>query len=106
MARLRAELPNLRTALVWLDERGDGASLLRLAAALARFWCVQGLLREGTEWLERAVAAAENRPAAIRAKALVGLGMTALFRGDYEQSVGCLDEGLALCRRAGDAPPP
>src|SRR5918998_454261 len=60
-----------------LHARGDAAAALRLAGDLAEFWAVRGHLREGRGWLERALALGGDAPAAVRAKALRGLGWPA-----------------------------
>ena len=43
LGRLDAELGNLRAALGWLEQVGDGEGLLRLAWALQGFWDIRGL---------------------------------------------------------------
>jgi predicted ATPase/class 3 adenylate cyclase len=52
---LAREQDNFRAALEWSLARGDLAGL-RLARALGEFWLGRGLLGEGRNWLERALA--------------------------------------------------
>jgi predicted ATPase/class 3 adenylate cyclase len=47
LERLEREHENLRAALDWSAEAGDGAAGLRLARALWQFWWVRGYLAEG-----------------------------------------------------------
>ena len=104
--RLRTELGNLRAALSWSLERGDGegerAGLrLRLAAALWRFWNVQGF-EEGKRWLRAALEKDPGGFPAVRAKALGGLGFILLFQQDYGAAITALEEANALYKELGD----
>ena len=56
LARLDAEHDNLRAALALGAGAGDGATALRLAAALGRFWAQRGHLSEGRRWLTEVLA--------------------------------------------------
>ena len=62
LARLDAEVDNLRAALAWCAEVGGAASRegLRIASALVLYWDVRGLAAEGREWLERLLPLAEG----------------------------------------------
>lgn len=71
--RLDVDLPNFRAALAWLEAEGDGASMLRLAAALGGLWHYRSHLLEGREWLTKALAIGGNAVPAARATALVKL---------------------------------
>jgi DNA-binding CsgD family transcriptional regulator len=51
--RVAQEHDNLRAALIWLEERGDGRGCLRLAMALAPFWYFRSHRTEASGWLER-----------------------------------------------------
>lgn len=53
MARLRAELDNLRAALDWSLEHGDSARAVRILGNLAEFWSFGGQSNEGKRWLDR-----------------------------------------------------
>src|SRR5215203_3917698 len=98
---LEAENANLRAALAWLEET-DTAALLRLAAALGRFWTGRGYSHENRDWLERALAH-DGAAAADQAKALVALGVIQIYQGANREAEQSLIEGLAGCRVLGDA---
>jgi predicted ATPase/class 3 adenylate cyclase/uncharacterized protein HemY len=103
--RLDGEHDNLRAALEWsLTAGADAAVGLRLACALWRFWWVRGYLSEGQRWLDAALTAAPDGPAAVRAKALHGAGNLALPRGDYAGAARLYEQALALRRELDDKP--
>ena len=80
---LAREQDNFRAALDWSLARGDQAGP-RLARALGGFWLGRGLLQEGRDWLERALA---QRPAdqRLRADLLRLLGAVLFEAGDLER---------------------
>nr|MBA3416396.1 AAA family ATPase [Chloroflexia bacterium] len=84
--RLEAEHANLRARLAWLIETGAAAPALRLAEALWVFWFLRGHLREGEEWLERALAVEGDAPPADRVGALWGAGMLAWAQGNFPRA--------------------
>ncbi|MFD1364132.1 ATP-binding protein [Actinoplanes sichuanensis] len=99
LARVRAEHGNLRAAFEEFLTDPDGAEpALTLAAALRWHWSADGLISEGREWLERALA----RPAPdgrARADALWVGAWVPLLQGDQETA----RERLAECRRVAAA---
>jgi predicted ATPase len=102
LEQLDWELDNLRAALGWARERGDGELGLRLASALGRFWDVRAHVSEGRTWLEAALAAGETAPARVRAAALNAVGTLVSNQGDYGQATMLHEEALALRRELGD----
>ena len=102
LALLEAEHANLRAALAWLEDSDERGALLRLAAALGRFWTGRGYSQESRDWLERALAH-DGTAAADRAKALVALGVIQIYQGANREAEPSLIEGLAGCRALGDA---
>jgi non-specific serine/threonine protein kinase len=102
LARLEAEHANFRAALAWLEETDDRGALLRLVAALGRFWTGRGYSQESRDWLERALAH-EGAAAVDRAKALVALGVILIYQGANQEAESRLIEGLAVCRALGAA---
>ena len=99
--RLEREQDNLRAALDWADAAGESELLQRLAGALWRFWYLRGHLSEGRRRLERAVAA-DLRPTAGRAKALLGAAVMAVNSGDAATGACRADEARALFGDTGD----
>lgn len=97
---LEAEHANLREALAWLQESGEGGLLLRFAAALGRFWSGLGHYQEGRGWLERALA--HECLTADRSRAFIALGFISLYLGMRPEAESSLAEGLAGCRDGGD----
>ena len=103
LALLWAEHANLWAALVWLESAGEYALLLRLTAALGRFWATRGHYRDGRDWLERALGYAHDEVSVARAKASVRLGFIEYYRGEGHGASALFAEGLALCRSQNDA---
>ena len=99
--RLDRDLPNLRAALAWMIEHGEAEGALRLAGALSSFWFLRGHLREGTAWLEQALARAPNAPPDTRSWALFSSGMLTWAGGDFPQAVAIGDRTLSHAREHG-----
>ena len=102
LQRLEREHANLRTALVWLEQRGDALHLVRLAGALWPFWEEHAHYREGRRWLEAALARAGEAANADRLRALHGAGTMAWYEGDFAQAMRWHEQALRLAREAGD----
>ncbi len=101
--RLDAEIPNLRVALEFAHNAGDPDAALRIAGPLGRFAYLRGHYHEIREWMDTAVTAGTDTPAALRAKALLGSGRLALLQCDYLPAVRRLEAALRLYRELGDA---
>jgi non-specific serine/threonine protein kinase len=99
--QLEAEHANLRAALDWLTERGEAELALRLGGALFLFWFLRGHLREGTVWLEQALARAPQAPPQMRSWALFAVGMLTWARGDFREAAIIGERALALAREQG-----
>ncbi len=99
MTVLAREQDNFRAALDWSLEYGDQAGP-RLARALGDFWLSRGLLAEGRDWLDRALA---QRPAdqRLRADLLRLLGAVLLEAGDLHGADAVLSEGSLVAEAAG-----
>jgi predicted ATPase/DNA-binding SARP family transcriptional activator len=98
LAVLVREQDNFRAALEWSLEHGNQAGP-RLARALGGFWLGRGLLQEGQDWLDRALA---RRPAdpRLRADLLRLLGAVRFEAGDLEGADAVLSEGLQVAAGA------
>jgi predicted ATPase len=101
--RLVIELPNLRAALDYFRDRGDGEHAVRLAGALGLFWTLPAYIREGRAWLQMAVAlpGADGAPAPL-AKALNAIGFVAQWQSDYAGGLTALNRALAIRQELGD----
>jgi predicted ATPase/class 3 adenylate cyclase len=93
--RLEAEHDNLRAAFDSLEASGESQLVLRLAGALWRFWHDRSHFVEGHRRLESAVAA-DERPTAARAKALIGAAGKATDARDYATARLRAEEALAI----------
>jgi predicted ATPase/DNA-binding CsgD family transcriptional regulator len=102
LARLDAELDNLRAVFERAMTTGDAETALRLGTALWRFWGQRGHLHEGRSAVERALTLEGDVGVGLRAVALYRLGLLALDLNDYSaartQFVAC----LAIWRELGD----
>ena len=99
LAVLVREQDNFRAALEWSLEHGNQTGP-RLARALGDFWLGRGLLQEGRDWLDRALA---QRPADLRLRAdlLRLLGAVLFEGGDLDGADTVLSEGSEVAAAAG-----
>src|SRR5258705_12232050 len=58
--RVAIEEDNVREALTYVSDRGDGERALMLAGTIWRFWWTRGQVAEASRWYERAFAVAAN----------------------------------------------
>jgi len=103
LARMAAENDNLRAALHWARETGQGEIGLRIGAALGRFWHDQGHLTEACTAYAALLATGAGTPA-VRAKALLAASVVAIERGDYTWGTTLCEESITLNQRMGNAP--
>jgi predicted ATPase/DNA-binding SARP family transcriptional activator len=99
--RLERDHDNFRAAMAWLEASGDSGGMLRLTAALWRFWDLKGHLIEGRHQLERALRV-DERPTGARAKALSGAADMALTSGDVATGRLRAEQALELHRELRD----
>jgi predicted ATPase/DNA-binding XRE family transcriptional regulator len=100
--RLEAEHDNLRAALRWSLDGNEPEDGLRLAAALWRMWNARGYMREGRDWLEKALSSADDGPSAARAKALNVAGAIAYQQGDVGAARELFEKSIGVSRKLGD----
>jgi DNA-binding CsgD family transcriptional regulator len=112
LSRLAAEQGNLRAALAWCMELGEGVANdhgLRLAVALSWAWYVRGDYTEGRLWFERALAPEQTAGStempewrAPRALALARAAAFAFRQGDIGSARALLEQSRATAQALGD----
>ncbi len=98
LARLDAEVDNIRAALEWTASAGEAELGLRLATMMGSFWIFRGHFREGRQWLERFLTQIDPAPTALRTASMVRAGWMATLQGEPEPATMYLTEGLSLAR--------
>jgi predicted ATPase/DNA-binding XRE family transcriptional regulator len=98
--RLEQEYGNLRAAMSWALDAGDGATGVRMGWTLWYFWWARSYHREGRRWMEEVLECALTP--ALRGRALVVAGTLAYGHDDYERCERYSEEGLELSRQVGD----
>jgi predicted ATPase len=101
--RLDAEQDNIRAVLGDALEHGSGEVALRLGVAVGNFWQARAYWSEGRRWLEAALAAGTDSDPQLRADALGGAGLFAIWQGDVERGRAAADELLALAAETDSA---
>ncbi|MDQ3548167.1 MAG: tetratricopeptide repeat protein [Chloroflexota bacterium] len=102
LARLEAEIDNLRAALRWFFSSGQPEDGIALASSLTRFWATRAQVSEGWMWLERGLAAPNALSPAIRARALSEGSWLTLLQGRRADAQRLAADALDLYREAGD----
>jgi len=105
LARLDAELNNLRAAIETSRHSGDGESELRILGALWFYWTMRGEPKEGLDWLSEAPMDDKRIRPDVRAEAMVGDGRLKITDGDDDGAaqVGRRLQELAASVRFPDA---
>jgi predicted ATPase/transcriptional regulator with XRE-family HTH domain len=108
LQRFAHEQDNIRAALRWGLEQQQGLIALRFVAALWVYWSTAGMLSEGRDWLEQALALASSVNAAdpsgqrTLAEAYNGAGVLATRQGDFAAAERFHAQALPLRRALGD----
>ena len=100
--RLEREHDNLRAALRWSLEAGEGDLALRIGSEAWDFWKLRGHVTEGRSWLAQALEASQGAPADVLARALRGAGDLAAGQGDDARAHEYLARSLELAEQLGD----
>ncbi|MGH2445846.1 MAG: ATP-binding protein [Candidatus Limnocylindria bacterium] len=101
--RLERDHDNLRAAFAWSLGAGDTSLVLRLSAALWRFWQMRGHLDEGAERIDQALALPWSGDPVLRAAALEAMGGIEHWRGNQRASRRQYEAALAIHTARGDA---
>jgi predicted ATPase/DNA-binding XRE family transcriptional regulator len=99
--RFQAEHGNFRAALTWAVEQREAQMLLRLVAALWKFWWVRDYTTEGRDWSERALALNGDWPA-LRLEVTYAAASFARGQGDLSRAAALGEEGVAIAIAEGD----
>jgi predicted ATPase/DNA-binding CsgD family transcriptional regulator len=101
--RLTRDQDNLRAATRWAVDHGDAEAVLRLGAALWRFWWARV---DGDETRERVasilVLADGSGPSSAQARALHGAGVLARLLGDYPAAHAMFEQSRDVAAAIGD----
>jgi predicted ATPase/tetratricopeptide (TPR) repeat protein len=100
--RYHVDEGNISQVLTWCLAHGDAETGLRICIAVSPRWLVWGTFAEGGDWLDAFLPPAGPTPAPrIRGAALVARAQLALA-SEPAAAETLAEEGLALCRDAGE----
>ncbi len=102
LPRLETELGNLRAALSWSVEQGEGTRIARTAWASWTYWGLSGRMSEGRRWMEQALASEPRMPDTSRARLLHIAATLGAALGDFGSARPASEESMELFRRLGD----
>jgi len=102
LGRIDREFPNVRAAVEFCLNDPDQAEVaLQIVVDLPlAYWWSRGVVREGSGWLDRAMARV-TAPIALRARGLALTGYLGHWHRDADTVMRLLDEGQALAERLG-----
>ncbi len=106
-ASLLEDVPNIRMAMQWAEERQEAALGLRLAFSCKGSWFSQGYMNEAEVRFERLLRmswqrGAQEVPLGLRALALYAFGQILLGRGKTERAEAVARDVLERGQRSGD----
>jgi predicted ATPase len=101
-ARMLAEVDEIRVAMRFALDSGQGEAALRIATALYRFWAYFGSQAESLRWLELALERSLSATRAERAAALRVAAFAALMVDDVERGAVLASEAVEEYHSIGD----
>lgn len=101
LARVDAELADVRAALDWSAAAADADAGMRIVASLTLYWFTRSELSVGRARLEATVARGDDD--VVRAEALGALCHVAYRAGAMDDAARLGDEAITIARRLGDA---
>lgn len=103
LTRLDGERHNLRAAFHWAVAHNDAEAIVRLTAALGRYWHLRGAFTEGSSRVETALGHLQKVSLPLRA-AIYNIA-TFIYgeMGKYEGARFAAEQSVALSREAGDS---
>ncbi len=102
--RIDGEYDNIRTGVEWALADGTLREGLRLAAPLAFVWGVRTpapRTREGCRWLRALLDEPSDAGARERAEGLIALASSSGFIFDWETTLRCATDGVAIAKEHG-----
>jgi tetratricopeptide (TPR) repeat protein len=100
--RLTREHDNVREALAFACDRGDGEHALMLSGTIWRFWWNRGYTSEAAHWYERALGLGADASVVARARGEFGAAHIAESLGDTEERRLRFERAAELLREAGE----
>lgn len=95
------EHDNIRTAIRYSLDQGDGEAAAQLALSASRFWKMRGHFHEGRRWLKQVLELPHLR-GPLRGRLLYRSGSLAADQSDYTQARLLLTEAMEVARDAQD----
>lgn len=100
--RLTVEHDNVREALAYACDIGDGERALMLAGTIWRFWWTRAAVEEPAHWYTRAFSLGAEVSETARARAIFGWAHVAESRGEHELARKQFEEAAEGLGRLGE----
>jgi predicted ATPase/DNA-binding XRE family transcriptional regulator len=101
--QVEREIDNIRAAIAWSIQTHQALQGLRLVSALRFFWYMRGDHREGREYLQATLVAADaTADLATRGHALATLGYMLALQGEYADARSRLQAAVSISRQFRD----
>jgi tetratricopeptide (TPR) repeat protein len=100
--RLALEHDNVREALAYACDRGDGERALMLSGTIWRFWWNRGYTGEAAHWYERALALDGGTTTRARARGEFGAAHVAESLGNTKEARDRFERAAEFLREAGE----
>ncbi len=96
---LDEDLDNIRHTLSYWNEQNQPEKMLEVAGCLGQFWFIRGYLKEGLEWLQKALPLSQTHHTAVIAKSLLWAGDIAWSQGDAKITQTYYESSLTVAQQ-------